>query len=87
VDFVATGFATGKSLQNVLLSLYGIMRGNGLPFGRPFCNSLAGLALTILREKGRYARWRMVGNGFVGLTENKPIYEEVIFTAMRSETE
>ncbi len=28
--------------------------------------------LTILREEQCYIGWRIVGKGFVGLTENKP---------------
>ncbi len=40
------------------------------------------LALTILREQGRGKCWGKVGNGFVGLTENKLIYEELSIVDM-----
>ncbi len=43
----------------------------GLHFGRTFCNCLARLALTILREEIGAWGYEMVREGFVGLTENK----------------
>ncbi len=52
--------------------------GNGLLFGRTFCNCLERLALTILREQERHEGWGRVIKWFVGLTESKPDLYEVL---------
>jgi hypothetical protein len=50
------------AIQTLWYIAYSMLEANGLPFGRTFGNSLAGLALTVLREENSYRGWEMVGD-------------------------
>ena len=66
-----------RELRRSLWLLSVMWEGNGLHFGRTFCNCLRGLALTFLREWDAAQGWQMVGKRFadkpkLNLITNKP---------------